>query len=612
MDSEIDDVGVVEKDPTLRYARYDEMLGKGAFKTVYKAFDEVDGIEVAWNQISIEDVMQSPQNLEKLYSEVHLLKSLKHENIIKMYSSWVDEKSSNINMITELFTSGSLRQYRKKHKNVDMKAIKNWARQILRGLCFLHSHNPPVIHRDLKCDNIFVNGNNGQVKIGDLGLAIVMQQPTARSVIGTPEFMAPELYEEEYNELVDVYSFGMCILEMITCEYPYSECKNPAQIYKKVTSGIKPASLAKVNDPEVKQFIEKCLVPASMRLPASELLKDPFLATGNTKEIYHGNLLLPNPLSKSMNPPTCEPHPMEIDSNVKHTSPSSSVENKETSQVSSNHDILRKTENNEFRLRGEKNADRTISLTLRIADANGGARNIHFPFYIDSDTTISIAEEMVEHLELKDEDVAVIAELIHNMIFKLVPDWKPLCENSSGTDNLYRPLEAQNEQLNCHWTLGSNNFDMKSMYEDLGHSQLDGEDQDKQESVSSDISAEYGTVIATDAKGVEQDCFILHECCKGNGLNTNPDVRICGQEDGNSNQSENSAVSCCSPSKNLDMSSKCSLTAFDQDHLDELQLEIEAIEIQYQQSFRELMKMREEAIENVKKRWTSRKNISVM
>lgn len=48
--------------------------------------------------------------------------------------------------------------------------------------------------------------------------------------------MAPELYEEEYNELVDIYSFGLCILEMVTCEYPYSECKNPAQIYKKVTS----------------------------------------------------------------------------------------------------------------------------------------------------------------------------------------------------------------------------------------------------------------------------------------------------------------------------------------------------------------------------------------
>lgn len=78
----------------------------------------------------------------------------------------------------------------------------------------MHSHNPPIIHRGLKCDNVFVNGNYGEVKIGDLGLAIVMQQPTARSVIGTPEFMAPELYEEEYNELVDTYSFGMCMLEM--------------------------------------------------------------------------------------------------------------------------------------------------------------------------------------------------------------------------------------------------------------------------------------------------------------------------------------------------------------------------------------------------------------
>lgn len=53
---------------------------------------------------------------------------------------------------------------------------------------------------------------------------------------GTPEFMAPEVYEEEYNELVDIYSFGMCILEMVTFDYPYSECTHPAQIYKKVIS----------------------------------------------------------------------------------------------------------------------------------------------------------------------------------------------------------------------------------------------------------------------------------------------------------------------------------------------------------------------------------------
>ncbi|KAJ8761265.1 hypothetical protein K2173_001321 [Erythroxylum novogranatense] len=168
--------------------------------------------------------------------------------------------------------------YRKKHRNVNMKAIKNWARQLLRGLIYLHSHNPPIIHRDLKCDNVFVNGNHGEVKIGDLGLATVMQQPTTKSVIGTPEFMAPELYEEEYNELVDKYSFGMCKLEMVTFEYRYCECNSPAQIFKKVTSvSVKPASLNKVSDPQMKDFIEKCLAPASERLPTNGLLKDSFL-----------------------------------------------------------------------------------------------------------------------------------------------------------------------------------------------------------------------------------------------------------------------------------------------------------------------------------------------
>lgn len=48
--------------------------------------------------------------------------------------------------------------------------------------------------------------------------------------------MAPEMYEEHYDESVDVYAFGMCMLEMATSEYPYKECTNAAQIYKKVTS----------------------------------------------------------------------------------------------------------------------------------------------------------------------------------------------------------------------------------------------------------------------------------------------------------------------------------------------------------------------------------------
>ncbi|NXP47184.1 WNK3 kinase, partial [Heliornis fulica] len=96
----------------------------------------------------------------------------------------------------------------------------------LKGLHFLHTRTPPIIHRDLKCDNIFITGPTGSVKIGDLGLATLMRTSFAKSVIarhlvGTPEFMAPEMYEERYDESVDVYAFGMCMLEMGTSEYPY-------------------------------------------------------------------------------------------------------------------------------------------------------------------------------------------------------------------------------------------------------------------------------------------------------------------------------------------------------------------------------------------------------
>ena len=48
--------------------------------------------------------------------------------------------------------------------------------------------------------------------------------------------MAPEMYNEKYNEAVDVYAFGMCVLEIVTNQYPYMECQNAAQIYKKVTN----------------------------------------------------------------------------------------------------------------------------------------------------------------------------------------------------------------------------------------------------------------------------------------------------------------------------------------------------------------------------------------
>ncbi|KAM1739793.1 hypothetical protein ACFX11_015456 [Malus domestica] len=396
-DTDDADTEFVEVDPTGRYGRYKEVLGKGAFKKVYRAFDELEGLEVAWNQVKVADLLRNSEDLVRLYSEVHLLKTLKHKNIIKFYNSWVDAKHENINIITEIFTSGTLRQYRRKHKHVDLRALKKWSRQILEGLWYLHNHDPPVIHRDLKCDNIFVNGNQGEVKIGDLGLAAILRQArSAHSVIGTPEFMAPELYEEEYNELVDIYAFGMCLLELVTFEYPYVECSNAAQIFKKVTSGVKPASLAKVTDPGVKAFIEKCIVKVSERLPAKELLMDPFLQSDDNRES----------ISRSLRPTHY--------SDAEGSSDQTDIETKDTDP---SHETSR-----DFSVQGQRKDD-TIFLKLRIADSTGHFRNIHFPFDIGEDTAIAVASEMVQELDLTDQDVSTLAEIIDSEIHSHIPDW---------------------------------------------------------------------------------------------------------------------------------------------------------------------------------------------
>ena len=232
-----------------------------------------------------------------------MLKGLQHPNIVRFYNYYeVTRQSSSkanprkyIVLVTELMTSGTLKTYLKRFKKLNPRILKSWCRQILRGLLFLHTRVPPVIHRDLKCDNIFITGPTGSVKIGDLGLATLKNQSFAKSVIGTPEFMAPEMYEEHYDEAVDVYAYGLCMLEMATNEYPYSECVGPAQIYKKVINGVKPISLEKVESEEVREIIEQCIQLNKENRPSvKELLAKEFFAedTGFKVEICERSELI--------------------------------------------------------------------------------------------------------------------------------------------------------------------------------------------------------------------------------------------------------------------------------------------------------------------------------
>jgi WNK lysine deficient protein kinase len=267
---------IIEKSPSERYIRFDELIGSGSTKKVYKGYDTHNGIEIAWNII---DVSTIPESLRKqITSEIKILEKCKNyteNNIIKLYNYWFVKDKERVVLITEIYLSGTIKSFINRVQKVKLKTIKKWCKQILNALNFLHNNN--IIHRDIKCDNIFINGNTGDIFIGDFGLSKKIDE-ISRSVVGTPEYMAPELYEEEYDYYIDIYSFGMCLLEMITNEIPYNECENIPQIWKKVINNVKPKSLDKVNNDNAKNLILKCIHFNKKERPSIEdILKHKFL-----------------------------------------------------------------------------------------------------------------------------------------------------------------------------------------------------------------------------------------------------------------------------------------------------------------------------------------------
>ncbi|KAH9512483.1 Serine/threonine-protein kinase wnk3 [Bulinus truncatus] len=273
-----DDIKQSRMSPDHRFMKLDEEVGRGSFKTVHKGLEIDTGVHVAWCEL--QDKRWSKSDRKRFKEEAEMLKELQHPNILRFFDYWEEEgphRQKIIVLITELMTSGTLKTYLGRFKKLNLKVLKNWCRQILKGLQYLHTRTPPIIHRDLKCDNIFITGTTGSVKIGDMGLATLKSNSFAKSVIGTPEFMAPEMYEEHYDEAVDVYAFGMCMLEMASSEYPYKECHNPGQIYRKVTTGVHPEALEKVKDPEIRSIIEGCIqTKKEDRLTVKELLAHDF------------------------------------------------------------------------------------------------------------------------------------------------------------------------------------------------------------------------------------------------------------------------------------------------------------------------------------------------
>lgn len=130
------DRATIESSPKGRFKRFNEELGSGAYKTVYRAIDEDTGREVAWNVIKLRRLPKGEK--KRILEEINLIKNLKHDNIIHFISAWVVREREEIIFITELVTGGSLRRYLKRIKHPRLKVIKTWAREVLKGLMYLH------------------------------------------------------------------------------------------------------------------------------------------------------------------------------------------------------------------------------------------------------------------------------------------------------------------------------------------------------------------------------------------------------------------------------------------------------------------------------------------
>jgi len=270
-----------------RFSRSNKVIGHGSTKIVYHARDEEEGCDVAWNEVIRGTKEEDEWVIAKFKNEIKFLESLEHPNIITLL--FKDVSSKRALFITEMLPGGTLKQFvaTSKKKKLQVKVIKKICKQLLFALNYLHTRDPPVVHSDLKCDNIFIDSHNCEVKVGDFGLSGHCGDQLLTGIHQHRlEFVPPEAMGEgaSYSCKGDVYSFGMCVLEMISGEYPYSECDDGEAIKAKAQAGILPEAFDAIvvdeyrtHKTNVKEFISYCLSPIVKRPNCDELLKDNFV-----------------------------------------------------------------------------------------------------------------------------------------------------------------------------------------------------------------------------------------------------------------------------------------------------------------------------------------------
>jgi len=265
---------VSKEDPTNLYGET-KKVGEGAAGEVFLATHLKKKTKVAIKKMQI-----NSQNAKLLITEIGIMKTSKHSNIVDYMDSYLVD-TDKLWVVMEYMGGGCLTEVLDQYDQVKLpeSTIAYCCAETLKGLAYIHNGNR--IHRDIKSDNILL-GSEGSVKLADFGYAaqLTQQKQKRNTIVGTPYWMAPELIRgQAYDHKVDIWSLGIMCMEMCEGEPPYMEFPPLRALFLITTKGIPPLREGSKWSPDLHDFLQKCLnKDADQRPDAAAMLRHPFIA----------------------------------------------------------------------------------------------------------------------------------------------------------------------------------------------------------------------------------------------------------------------------------------------------------------------------------------------
>ncbi|ELR14284.1 protein kinase [Acanthamoeba castellanii str. Neff] len=225
------------KDITLHPQR----LGSGSYGSVFKG--ELRGSEVAVKCISLPEGNDTQEQSEKLIAnfrnECAIMTKLPHPNVLTLMGVCIEEEQRKLMLVMELMRESVYDMLHQKNQGkIPFKKRMKVARECCLGMNYLHTASQPILHLDLKTQNLLINDQD-VTKVADFGLSRVSSKmrTAASGPVGTPIYTAPELFLDEdapLNTKADVYSFGIILWELLTCEVPYPDINDLKEVYDEI------------------------------------------------------------------------------------------------------------------------------------------------------------------------------------------------------------------------------------------------------------------------------------------------------------------------------------------------------------------------------------------